>query len=254
MPVSNDPFSHHPELRDKITATHESFFRTTSVGSVFATRPELAWVLDLLHSDAVREHSRTQTLAAHGGGDLWVFGYGSLMWDPAFHFSEVRRATVDGYARRFVLKDVWGARGTVDNPGMMAALDRGDCCEGLAFRIARSEIDTETEVLWRREMVGPGYIPTFVTARLDGETVSALTFVADHAAEQIDPALTRAEQIHYIAHGTGFLGTSKEYLANIVRQFAALGIDDAECTELLEAVEAYGAAAQTAGPGVNPKG
>ncbi len=237
MPA-NDPFSHHPELRDKIRDPAESFFRKFDVAAVFAGKPELRWVVDLLHTDAVREASRVQMLAEHGPGDLWVFGYGSLMWDPGFHFAEVRRATVTGYARRFVLRDTWGGRGTREEPGLMAALDHGDSCEGIAFRIAAQVIDAETESLWRREMVGPGYIPTFVSTSIDGSPEQALTFVADHTADQINPDLTRAEQVHHIAHGAGFLGTSREYLVNIVRQFAALGIDDAECTALLAAVDA----------------
>ena len=232
-----DPFSTHPELRDKITDPLTSFFRTFSAESVFAERPELSWVLDELHSDEDREKTRAEALNGRMDNDLWVFAYGSLMWDPAFRFADVCRAELPGYARRFLLKDIYGGRGTKDNPGLMAGLDHGPSCEGLAFRIEENHIETETEVLWRREMIGPGYIPTFVPLQIDGQDLEALTFVADHSADSIDASLTHQEQIRFIAHGSGFLGTSKEYLENIVAQFAVLGIVDEDCSALLADVE-----------------
>jgi cation transport protein ChaC len=234
-----DPFAHHPELRDRIKDPSTSFFRSFNARTVFERSPELRWVLDLLLSDQAREVSRRAILAQHGTGDLWVFAYGSLMWDPALRFTDVRRAVVPDYARRFILKDVWGGRGTRESPGVMAALDSGDGCEGLVFRIARQDIETETEILWRREMVGPAYQPSFVSGLVDGEPVQVLTFVADYAADSIAPDLSRAEQIAYCATGAGVLGTSHEYLSNIVAQFAALGVVDAHCTDLLREVEAF---------------
>ncbi len=244
MPPSFSAFTHHPELEGQITDPKASFFRNFSIADVFAEKPELQWVLKELRSDSEREASRAQTLADHRGGDLWVFAYGSLMWDPAFHFTEVRRATVSGYKRCFVLKHTYGARGTPETPGLMAALDhgessRGDCCEGLVFRIAAQDIEKETEILWRREMVGHAYTPHFVTAVIEDQAITALAFVANHASKVICPDLTREEQIRFVANGKGFLGTSKEYLSNIVRQFDALGVVDEDCTALLQEVEDY---------------
>ncbi|WP_417309857.1 gamma-glutamylcyclotransferase [Devosia sp.] len=238
--VPVEAFAHHPELRDRIVDPLSSFFRTFDIAALAEAHPELdiSWI----STDADREAARARALAAHGGGDLWVFAYGSLMWDPAFRFTDVRRAVVPGYARRFILLDTNGGRGTKAAPGLMAALDTGDRCEGLAFRIAEQDIETETEILWRREMVGPAYLPTFVAAELDDGVQTALTFVADHDAENIASDLTRTEQIQLLAHGAGMLGTSKAYLENIISQFAQLGIVDADCSGLLEEVEAYLAA------------
>ncbi len=237
-----DPFAHHPELRGRIADPLASFFRTFSVQSLLKQHPHLEGHLDWTLTDEVREHTRARILAGHGSGDLWVFAYGSLMWDPALRFSEVRRATVPGYARRFILVDDKGGRGTRDAPGLMAALDRGTGCEGLAFLISAKDVDAETKILWRREMIGPGYLPTFVAAVIDGKPETALTFVADHAADGINPHLSRADQVSYIAQGTGFLGSSKGYLANIVRNLALLGIVDADCAALLEEVDFHLAA------------
>lgn len=122
---------------------------------------------------------------------------------------------------------------------LCAALDKGPQSEGLLFRIARQNLDEETEILWRREKVGPGYIPTFVEAFVDGRSATALAFVADHDADVIDANLTRADQVHYFATGSGFLGSSLEYLTNINRQFAALGIYDEDVSALLRETEAY---------------
>lgn len=235
-------FAHHPELRERIADPLTSFFRTLSVEKLLRQYPELEKNRGWLHSDDDREHSRARSLEDHDGGDLWIFAYGSLMWNPGFRFSEVRRAIVEGYARRFILLDDKGGRGTAEAPGVMAALDRGSCCEGLAYRVAAQDVETETEILWRREMIGPGYVPTFVTARIDRQPLSALTFVADQSAEVIRPDLPRADQVRFIATGTGFLGTSKAYLENIVSHIALLEIVDEDCAALLREVEDYLAA------------
>jgi glutathione-specific gamma-glutamylcyclotransferase len=233
-----DPFAAHPELRDRIVDPAQSFFRDFSLAKILAQFPQLAAAQTWAHSDAYREENRAKALAGHCG-DLWIFGYGSLMWDPALRFVDLRRARVQGFARRLILMDVNGGRGTRDAPGLMAALDRGDHCDGLAFRIAAGDVDRETEILWRREVIGPGYVPAFVTADLAEGPVQALTFLADHGAREIRADLSRAEQIDYIAHGAGFLGTSRAYLANIVDHFAALDIHDEDCITLLREVDQH---------------
>lgn len=239
MSAYTDPFSHHPELRDQIADPLQSFSRTFTTKVLAARMKELGLPLDWWHTDEKREAMRAETLAGCRDVDLWVFGYGSLMWDPGFRFAEVRQARVPDHARRFILKDLYGARGTFESPGLMAALDKGLGCEGLLFRIACDNIEEETEILWRREQVGPAYKSAFVEALVPNRRITALTFVADHDAEMIDANLTREEQIHYIATGTGFLGTSMDYLRNIQEKFSVLGIHDEEVAALLRDAEAY---------------
>lgn len=243
LTASGDPFQHHPELRDRILDAQASFFRDFSVDRLIEQFPQMAEHRSWTYSDEQREALRAATLAGRQG-DLWVFAYGSLMWDPALRFAEVRRASLQGYARRLILLDARGARGTAEAPGLMAALDHGEACrdlscQGLAFRIAAADVERETEILWRREIVGPAYIADFVPATLDNGSVEVLAFLADHQVEQIRADLTREQQIHYIATGAGFLGSSHAYLSNIVGQFEALGIHDEDCARLLEDVEAY---------------
>lgn len=250
---SCDPFAHHPELRALVTDPLASQHRQHAISPFATAMKAVGAAPEMLHSDAAREAMRTATLAERRDHDLWVFAYGSLMWDPAIRFAEVRRARVRGYARRFILKDVYGGRGTVEAPGLMAALDAcphgHECgCDGLLFRIARADIEQETEILWRREMVGPSYRALFTpatiraTAAAPDSTVSALAFVADHAAEPIDATLSREEQIRYLATGAGLVGSSLDYLRNIHRKFAAIGVQDEEVAALLREAEAVAAA------------
>jgi cation transport protein ChaC len=234
-----DPFSFHPELRDKISDPLTSPSRNLTTAKLAAVSKERGLPLDWWYSDSEREAERAEIFAGHQDTDLWVFGYGSLMWDPAFRFEEVRRVHVPGYARRFILKDIYGGRGTVNAPGLMVALDKGPGCDGLAFRISREHTDEETEVLWRRERIGPAYRPVFVEAIAADGRMTALTFVADHEADLIDASLTRAQQIEYCASGIGFMGSSLDYLKNIHRQFVALDIQDDEVSELLRETETY---------------
>jgi len=239
MRAESDPFCHHPELRHRIVDPLSSHFRTFRIEDRLAEMQAQGVPTGWWYSDEEREAMRARALEGHRDSDLWVFGYGSLMWDPGLCFEEVRRARVPDYARRFILKTSHGGRGSPQAPGLMAALDKGDGCEGLAFRIDRANIEAETEILWRRERIGPAYLPAFIEAIADDRTVTVLAFIADHSAPSIDPGLTRAEQIHLLATGTGFLGTSLEYLTRIAHQFAALGIEDEDVSALLRDTQAY---------------
>ncbi|MBS0123263.1 gamma-glutamylcyclotransferase [Thetidibacter halocola] len=244
MPGLTDPFAHHPELRDRIADTETSYFRTFSVEAIIAADPQQEALRDWVHTDAQREAIRAEALDDHSG-DLWIFGYGSLMWDPALRFAEVRRAYVAGHARRLILVDTRGGRGTKEAPGLFATLDTVegcDACEGLAFRIAAADVEAETEILFRREMIAPGYLARFVPARIGDADIRVLAFIADHDVPDVRPDLTYEEQIRYVAHGAGDLGTSRDYLANIVGHFTHLGITDAHCSDLLCAVDAHLAA------------
>ena len=96
-------------------------------------------------------------------GPVWLFGYGSLIWNPAFEFAEKRPATVHGLHRRFCLRTFLG-RGSKDRPGLVLALDRGGCCRGVAFRIAAERVESELDIVWRREMISDAYRPRWLTA------------------------------------------------------------------------------------------
>ena len=239
--MSNDPFVHHPGLRGLVADPALSRFRSITTAGIKDMLAGKGYPTDWLRTDAEREALRRAFLGEllHGhAGDLWVFAYGSLMWDPALLFTQVRRAHLPGYARRFILRDVHGGRGTPEAPGLMAALDHGEeGCDGLVFQIAAAQIDAETNVLWQREMIGSGYYPVITPAQTAQGPVQCLCFVADHAAEAIVPQITRQEQIRCLVSGEGFLGTSLDYLRGIAGHFAVLGIEDAHVSGLLEDAE-----------------
>ena len=236
--MTQNAFADHPELRDLIIDPEVSDFRQLSSDSVRAQLIEVGLDTGWLYSDEVREAMRREFMAGLSG-DLWVFAYGSLMWNPALRFSSVLRAHLPGHVRRFILRDTQGARGTPDAPGLMAALDTGpQGCDGLAFLIPQDRVEAETRILWQREMIGPGYIPVIVPAISALGQIDCLTFLADHDAPLIAGDLTRAEQVRFVATGQGFLGTSIDYLRNIARHFEALGIIDDEVTSLLADAEA----------------
>jgi cation transport protein ChaC len=237
--ANDDPFRHHPALRPLITPREDSFFKDFRVEKPLAMLEASGLATDWLLSDVEREACRAGTLAGRNDQDLWVFGYGSLMWDPGMRFTEVRRADAPQLARRFILFDTQGGRGTRDAPGLMAALDDGNGCHGLVFRLAARDVDTETYSLWSRERIGPAYQPAFVEVLTEHGVVEALTFVADHSADQIHTDLTHDEQVRYCATGTGLLGSSRAYLENLAKHLEVLRIEDAEIDRLLTDVRAW---------------
>jgi glutathione-specific gamma-glutamylcyclotransferase len=239
----SDPFRHHPGLRGKVTPAAESYFRTFTTQTMKDTLAARGLPATFpYHPDAVREGLRAEALAGHEG-DLLVFAYGSLIWDPALEFTEVRRAHAPQHARRFILVDTHGARGTAEAPGLMAALDDGAGCDGVVFRIAAETVETETEILFRREMIGPGYHARFIPALIDGTEARALAFLADHDDPLMQAGISRADQIRYAATGAGFLGTSFDYLHSTVAHLAEVGITDVDASDLLAAARAYRATA-----------
>ena len=236
MTTDIDPFVHHPELRDKIRDPLACWARNFRPSDLDERLAKLGAPPDWRYTDARREEMRRGTFARRAVDDLWVFAYGSLMWDPGIRFAEVRRAHLSGYARRFCLKDVYGARGSLQTPGLLAALDKGDGCDGLVFRILKEHVDEETEVLWRREMPLPGYVAKFFDVETSAGSVNALGFVADFAWKNIIPDIGRAEQIKYISTASGFAGSNLEYLENLAAQLTTLGIEDADIFALLRDV------------------
>ena len=227
-----DPFRHHPELRGKIRPAAESFFRDMDLDLIDARAAELGRPSDWRTPCEQREAARRDWLEGRWDRDLWVFGYGSLMWDPAMEIAEIRHAHCDGYERSFCLWDE-GGRGTPQQPGLMLAIDIGGTCEGLAFRIKAETMDHETFVLFRREMIASVYRPTWLQLETAQGPVEALGFAADRTHERIVPDIPMQEQARMIAEASGLLGTNFDYLADTQAHLSLLGIVDPYVSELL---------------------
>ena len=194
--------------------------------------------VDWRYSHDERERLRARVLGDRLHEDIWVFAYGSLMWDPGFHFDEVRYATLDGASRSFRLLDTIG-RGTPARPGLMAGLGRGGNCHGLAFRIAARQADAETDVIWMREMISPGYVAEFQALETPQGAVEGVAFFLDEACEHCLPSVRPDRAAKLIATGEGPGGTSRDYLEKLVVQMYRLGIEDAPVRALLASVEDY---------------
>ena len=180
--------------------------------------------------------SMRRALAPHDpAADLWVFGYGSLMWNPAFHFAERRVGVVRGWHRRFCLWQ-WRYRGSRERPGLMLALDRGGACRGMAYRVAGPGLREKLAGVWRREMIADGYRPRWTAAVTAQERVRALTFVVNREGERYAGALPDTEIARYIAAACGHAGPSAEYLLETVRRCEELGIHDRGLWRLQELV------------------
>lgn len=189
-------------------------------------------------SDEAREASRVQTLAARApGSDIWVFGYGSLMWNPALDVSESLTATIHGFERCFCLALILG-RGTPEAPGLMLALAEGGQCTGVAHRIDAAKVESETRVLWMREMLSGAYRPAWVTAQTAAGPVQAVTFVINTTHERYVPPAPLAAQAETIARAAGPSGSNRDYLYRCRGELAARGVADPYVEALFSAVTA----------------
>lgn len=236
MTIPDSAFRHHPGLKNLIRDPAKSFFRDLDLEELDVRMAERGAQMPWRRPDEEREAMRVGFLDGHEG-PVWVFAYGSLMWDPAIVFDEVRRAQMQGYSRSMCLVDTRGARGSAEAPGLMAGLTEGGVCDGLAFRIPADQVEDETERLWRREMIAHAYYAAFGEAETIQGPVKAICFVADPTSDQIDTDLSYAQQVQYIATGEGMLGTSYEYLENTLIQFDAMKVDDPALRALFRDVQ-----------------
>lgn len=168
-------------------------------------------------------------------GDLWIFGYGSLMWDPGFPHVDQAPALVYGYHRELcIYSSRW--RGTPERPGLVLGLDRGGACRGLAFRIAAAHVARSLEALWEREMRRGIYHPRLLRARLPGRTARVLAFIANPLHPGYAGTLPTERTAELIANCCGDRGPNIEYLARTLKHLADLGVRDHHLLRVMEAV------------------
>ena len=191
---------------------------------------------------AGRDASRNAAMADRPSGPVWVFAYGSLIWNPSFEPAATRHAAVTGYHRSFCFWTMV-ARGTRQRPGLGLALEAkgGATCRGVALQVASATETADLEALWAREMYSGVYRPTWVDLQPTdepGDSFAALTFVADPGHPQYCPPLTIAQKAEIIAGASGQFGPCIDYLENVVSHLADAGEPDEELEELLAAARA----------------
>jgi glutathione-specific gamma-glutamylcyclotransferase len=161
-------------------------------------------------------------------GDLWVFGYGSLMWRPGFAYTRRCKAILRGWRRSLcVYSHVY--RGSPEQPGLVLALDRGGACPGVAFQIAPALRETTIRYLREREQVTAVYLERVMPVALEnGERVPALTYVADRLHSQYAGRLDRDAMLKYVCAGKGQSGENAEYILETYDHLQEIGVHDGD--------------------------
>ena len=159
---------------------------------------------------------------------MWVFGYGSLLWNPGFDVAESVIGTLPGYARSFCMRSIHH-RGSIENPGLVLALDQQEtqACEGVALRVVAGQEAETLAYLRERELISSAYVEKELNVHLtNGQDVTALVYVIDEAHEQYCGGLPLEEQAQIMAHAVGGRGPNTEYLYNTAEHLASVGLHD----------------------------
>ncbi|MFD2236673.1 gamma-glutamylcyclotransferase [Aureimonas populi] len=165
--------------------------------------------------------------------DLWVFGYGSLIWRPGFSFAERAKGRLAGYHRSLCVRS-HVHRGTPERPGLVFGLDRGGSCVGMAFRVEAALAEATIHYLRERELVTHVYRETTLPVRLeDGRLVRALAYVVDRGHSQYAGRLSASEAAHMVARSHGRSGPNTEYVTSALGEIRALGLSDSWLEEVV---------------------
>lgn len=159
------------------------------------------------------------------GADLWVFAYGSLMWDPGFDYEEKAPAHLYGYHRAFCIRSLI-YRGTRARPGLVFGLDRGGSCRGLAYRVGAARAREVLDYLAEREIAHDVYIPRICPVRLKDGWVRAVALIANRINRQYAGKLAPECVAEVIVESRGKRGRNLAYLENAVRHLGELGVRD----------------------------
>ncbi|OZI46881.1 gamma-glutamylcyclotransferase [Bordetella genomosp. 5] len=168
--------------------------------------------------------------------DVWVFGYGSLIWRPDFDFLERRLATLRGHHRALCL---WSRvnRGTPECPGLVFGLDRGGSCRGVVYRLAGKQVPDYFPALWDREMSTGAYLPRWITCATEHGNVRALVFVMNRANPAYISALPEGELLAIVRRAAGRYGPCTEYVVQTAQALRSAGIHDARLDAIARELE-----------------
>lgn len=185
--------------------------------------------------------SRRALISDDYQGDIWVFGYGSLLWNPVITISDQIQGRIYGYHRQFCLKTEVG-RGSPENPGLVLGLDIGGSCVGIAMKVSGDEPIHELDLLWRREMLNSSYHPQLINFHADDDEKKAkkvVTFVMNRNHKSYVKNCPMPEKARMIASATGFAGPCRDYLIETHKALLELGIKDDYIQEIYHAVMSH---------------
>jgi cation transport protein ChaC len=166
------------------------------------------------------------------GEDIYIFAYGSLLWNPTVDYEDEFLAKVYGFHRSFCMKTNLG-RGSFKNPGLMLGLDKGGSCQGSAFKLRNSEAIKNIDILFRREMVTGAYKPKLLkTILVNGRKVLSLAFTVDKKHKNYFQDKEIQTKAKMISNAHGFLGSCEEYFQNTLESLSELNIVDSEMTAI----------------------
>lgn len=185
-------------------------------------------------SDAERNASLQASMAHwQKNDDVWVFGYGSLIWRPDFEFSERRDGLLWGYHRALCL---WSRinRGTPERPGLVFGLDHGGSCRGMLFRIPASRVPATMDALWQREMPSGAYLPKWLNCRTPSGHVKALAFVMNRATDAYIRDLPAERLVNVIHNAHGINGPCLEYVVETAQALQKFNIHDQRLQKVVQ--------------------
>ena len=191
---------------------------------------------NVLSDEALLASRRMQVPDDYAGPDVWVFGYGSLIWNPVVDYCEALDGTIYGYHRRFCMWTRIG-RGSPDCPGLVLALDHGGSTKGVLFRIAADKAPQELDMLWRREMMADSYRPIWITAKTAKGPIKALSFAIRRDRPIYAPKMPEDQMADIIYKAKGFVGPCRDYLENTQSALLQAGIIDKQMVRLSRLVK-----------------
>ena len=181
--------------------------------------------------------SRRQLIADDADcSDFWVFGYGSLIYNPIIDHTQRAIASIYGYNRRFCLWTKIG-RGSPECPGLVLSLDRGGSCRGVAFQLNPQNAIAELDLLWRREMITLAYQPRLLSLHTEIGVKRGLVFVANPSHPAYAQRMPFETTLEVVARAAGFNGPCRDYLYDTVKGMQACGINDQQLEKLVAAVQ-----------------
>lgn len=227
---------HLGHCRHKMSILTRENLRNGTLRSRMAMPEGTAW------SNERIDASFAETWGQRPAGPVWVFGYGSLIWNPLMPFEAQHTATLQGWHRSFCLRSISG-RGSPERPGRVLSLMPGGFVQGVALQLPEAEAQDEVRMLWTREMTGGGYWPRWQAVQLeDGRSVTAITFVANPEHPQHEHDACAQTVARLVAVAKGVFGPNIDYVLSLHRALRERGLHDPYVDAIVQNIEAAAAA------------